>query len=169
MSDRSAEEIERLGAWLRTEAAARSVEEIFALVQEEMSEMYAATRAIPEAQLQLVPPGEEWSPLRVLQHAVQANVQVAEDVLNVCLTGLRPGNPEPALAADREALINKQDEANASLWEHVSFAQPDAFLDVTWPHPFFGELNWREWFLFLHMHAWDHRHQIAALGEKLSA
>jgi hypothetical protein len=169
MSDRSAEEMTRVRDWLRTESAAKTVEEVYALVQEEMAAMYAAIRAIPEAVVNKPPDGEEWSPLRALQHAVQANMQVAEDVLNVCLTGARPGTREPQLPLDRELLIGKQEEANASLWEHVSFAQPDAFLDVTWPHMFFGELNWREWFLFLHIHAWDHRHQIAALGEKLSA
>jgi hypothetical protein len=169
MTDRSADEITRLREWLRTESATRTVEEIFTLVQEEMAAMYEAIRAIPEDVLNHVPEGEEWSPLHTLQHAVQANAQVAEDVLNVCLTGERPGNPEPQLPPEREALIRHQEAANASLWEHVSFAQPDAFLDVTWRHMLFGELNWREWFLFLHIHAWDHRRQIATLGEKLSA
>lgn len=169
MTDRSAEELTQLGTWLREQAAERSVENIFGLVREEMDAMYAAIRAISDDHLEAVPDGEEWSPLRVLQHAVQANIQVAEDVLNACLTGNRPGNPEPDLPLDRETLITKQQEMNDSLWEHVSFADPGAFLDVTWPHMFFGELNWREWLLFLHMHAWDHRHQIAALGEKLRA
>ncbi len=169
MSDRSAQEVAELRAWLRTESEAKSVEEMFATVQEEMEQLYAAVRAIPETDLATIPPGEEWSPIGALQHAVQANVQVAEDILNVCLTGIRPGNPEPQLAPDREVLIAKQIEANASLWEHVSFADPNAFLDVTWPHFLFGDMNWREWLLFLHLHAWDHRHQIAALGEKLSA
>jgi hypothetical protein len=169
LSERTDEEIARLSEWLRSQAAAKSVGEIHLLVQEEMSQLYDAIRSIPESALAVVPQGEEWSPIRVLQHCVQANIQIAEDVLNVCLTGSRPGNPEPDLPLDREVLIRKQEEANTSLWEHVSFADPGAFLDVTWPHMFFGELNWREWFLFLHMHAWDHRHQIAAHGEKLSA
>ncbi len=169
MTERSQEELDNLAVWLRSEAASRSIEDIFQLVRDEMDAMYAAIRAVPEEHLDRVPDGEDWSPLRTLQHAVQANVQVAEDILNVCLTGARPGNPEPELPLDREALIHTQSEMNDSLWEHVSFADPSAFLDVTWPHMFFGELNWREWLLFLHMHAWDHRHQIDAIGEKLRA
>lgn len=169
MTERSQEELDRLGSWMRQEAARRSIEDIFQLVRDEMAEMYDAISAIPAEALDVVPDGEEWSPIGTLQHAVQANIQIAEDILNVCLTGARPGNPEPQLPADRDVLIDKQTEMNDSLWEHVSFADPSAFLDVTWPHMFFGELNWREWLLFLHMHAWDHRHQIEALGEKLRA
>lgn len=169
MTDRSTEELDRLGSWLRTEAAERSIEDIFQLVRTEMDAMYSAITAVPVENLDQVPPGEEWSPLATLQHAVQANVQIAEDVLNVCLTGVRPGNPEPQLPLDRDVLIQAQREMNDSLWEHVSFADPGAFLDATWPHMFFGELNWREWLFFLHMHAWDHRHQIEALGELLRA
>lgn len=169
MSQLSAEDVARLRAWLRDETATQPVERNWELVQSEMEAMFAAINAIPADDLERVPTGEEWSPLGALQHAVQANVQVAEDVLNVCLTGERPGNPEPSLPLDKEVLIRKQREMNDSLWEHVSFADPTAFLDVTWPHMFFGELNWREWFLFLHLHAWDHGRQIAALGEKLRA
>ena len=168
MTDQTREHDE-LGAWLRSEAASRSIEEIFQLVRDEMEAMYAAIRAVPPEVIDQVPAGEEWSPLRTLQHAVQANVQIAEDVLNACLTGVRPANPEPELPLDLETLVQKQSEMTDSLWEHVSFADPTAFLDVTWPHMFFGDLNWREWLFFLHMHAWDHRHQIEALGEKLRA
>lgn len=163
------EQIAEALAFLRGEAESQPVDRLHEYVVSEMEAMFDAINAIPAEDLERVPEGEEWSPLRALQHAVQANVQVAEDVLNVCLTGERPGNPEPALPMDRDVLIAKQREMNASLWEHVSFADPAAFLDVTWPHMFFGELNWREWFLFLHLHAWDHGRQITALGEKLRA
>ena len=166
MTERTQDELAKLSVWLRAEAANRSVEDIFALVREEMDAMYAAIRA---GSMHIAPASEVWSPIRTLQHAVQANVQIAEDILNVCLTGIRPGNPEPELPLDAETLIAKQQEMNDSLWEHVSFADTGAFLDVKWPHMFFGELNWREWLLFLHMHAWDHRNQIEALGEKLRA
>lgn len=169
MTERTEDEIAKLSVWLRAEAANRSIENIFSLVREEMDALYAAIRAIPGDAMNLSPTSDEWSPIRTLQHAVQANVQIAEDILNVCLTGIRPGNPEPELPSDAETLIAKQQEMNDSLWAHVSFADPGAFLDVTWPHMFFGELNWREWLLFLHMHAWDHRNQIEALGEKLLA
>ena len=50
------------------------------------------------------------------------------------------------------------------LWAHVSEADPEAFLEVTWHHPFFGELNWREWFLFVGVHCADHAAQIRAAG-----
>ncbi|MDZ7728356.1 MAG: hypothetical protein U5Q44_09305 [Dehalococcoidia bacterium] len=44
-------------------------------------------------------------------------------------------------------------------------ADPSAFLDVTWTHPMFGELNWREWFLFMRIHSKDHARQLQAMAQ----
>lgn len=93
---------------------------------------------------------------------VEWNAQVSEDVLHTCLTGERPGNPVPSLDLDVDGLVAREQATLDSLWAHVSEADPDAFLDVTWEHPFFGQLNWREWFLFLGVHCSDHAGQITA-------
>ena len=49
--------------------------------------------------------------------------------------------------------------------EHIRAADPNANLDTKWRHPMFGDLNWREWLLFLRIHAQDHARQL----EKMDA
>jgi hypothetical protein len=45
----------------------------------------------------------------------------------------------------------------------VRDADPEGFLETTWPHRFFGDLNWREWLLFLELHCADHAAQLEAM------
>lgn len=167
MTDPRAAEFERIRGYLQQQAAQKSVAELFERVREGMADLIAAARAIPAAKLESHPPGDEWAPLDCIQHAVQSNIHVAEDVLHVSLTGARSGSGEPTLQRDRDTLIAAQEASLESLWAHVSEADPAANLHVTWEHPFFGELNWREWLLFLRIHARDHGGQLAAMGEAL--
>lgn len=164
MTSPTPEQLERVAAWIRSEGAAKSLEDILAWVTERQSRLIAAARGIPAEALTTAPAPGEWSPLEALKHVVEWNWQVGEDVLHTCLTGERPNNPVPEFPADREALIARQEESLASVWAHVSAADPTAFLDVNWEHPFFGMLNWREWFLFLGVHCTDHQNQIEAAG-----
>ena len=167
MTDPRAAEFERIRGYLQQQAAQKSVAELFERVREGMNELIAAARAVPAGKLETHPPGDDWAPLDCLQHAIQSNIQVAEDVLHVALTGARPGNAEPALARHPETLIAAQEASLDSLWAHVGEADPAANLHVTWEHPFFGELNWPEWLLFLRIHARDHAGQLAAMREAL--
>ncbi|HML97016.1 MAG TPA: DinB family protein [Tepidiformaceae bacterium] len=162
-------EFGRIRAYLQQQAAEKSVPELFDRVKEGMAELVEAARSVPAALLTSHPPGDDWAPLDCLRHAVQSNLQVAQDVLHVALTGSRPGEPEPELAPDRDALIAAQEASLESLWAHLSEAEPHSNLHVTWPHPFFGELNWREWLLFLRIHAKDHARQLTAMREALRA
>jgi hypothetical protein len=162
-------EFARIRGYLQQQAAERSIPELFERVREGMAELLEAARSVPARLLSTNPPGDDWAPMDCLKHAVQSNLQVAQDVLHVALTGSRPGEPEPELPRDREALIAAQEASLESLWAHVSEAEPHANLQVTWPHPFFGELNWREWLLFLRIHARDHARQLAAMREALGA
>lgn len=167
MTDPRSAEFERIRGYLQQQAAQKDVSDLFGRVREGMDDLIAAARAVPAGKLETHPPGDDWAPLDCMQHAVQSNIQVAEDVLHVALTGARQGNGEPTLQRDRDTLIAAQEASLESLWAHVSEADPAANLHVTWEHPFFGELNWREWLLFLRIHARDHAGQLAAMREAL--
>lgn len=162
MSAPTPEQLDRVNRWIRREAAARSLEEIHVWVRERQTQLIASARPLTPTQLRTPPADGEWSPLEALRHVVEWNAQVSEDVLHTCLTGERPGNPVPSLDLDVDGLVAREQATLDSLWAHVSEADPDAFLDVTWEHPFFGQLNWREWFLFLGVHCSDHAGQITA-------
>ena len=162
-------EFGRIREWIQTEAAKRSPEEIRDTVARRFEALFEAVAAIPATAIDRVPDGDEWSPLDVLKHASEWNWQVGEDILHVCLMGERPGNPPPTFEKDGDLLISRQRESLESIWAHVSEADPQGFLGITWEHQFFGQLNWREWYFFLGVHAMDHAKQIQAMGEALDA
>lgn len=153
-------EVERVGAWLRAEAATRSVEDTRDYVASRRDRLRAAVLAFEPARLpDPLAPGE-WSALDALKHVVEWTSQNVEDILHACLTGERPGNPAPTFEPDRDALLQRLDEALESAWAHVSAADPESFLDAKWEHAMFGLLNWREWYLFLGVHLTDHTGQL---------
>lgn len=166
MSGPTEEQLAGVGAWIRTRAASNSLDETLAWVTERQDRLIAAVEKLTAGELTSAPAPGEWSPIEAFKHVVEWNWQVGEDILHVCLTGERPGNPLPSFEPDRATLIKRQRESLESLWAHVSAADPGAFLEATWEHPFFGTFNWREWFLFLGVHCTDHANQIVAAGEK---
>jgi hypothetical protein len=164
MSAPTAEQLKQVEAWIRSEAATKPVDQVQEWITTRFGRLAETARAVSDAQLAVVPPGEDWSPIGTLKHVAEWTWQCGEDVLHTSLAGERPGKPAPDFPEDRELLLAKIDEAIASVWAHVQAADPSAFLDVTWEHPFFGQLNWREWHLFLGVHAVDHANQIKELA-----
>lgn len=163
------EERERIRSYLTTQAAERSTEELIGRADEGVRRLLEAARAIAPGLREAAADGEEWSPADALRHVAEWHAKVAADVLHVALTGERPAGNGPALPAEWDGLERLLEETTASLFEHVRAADPAAYVDVRWEHPFFGMLNWREWFLFLRLHAIDHARQLAAMAEAASA
>jgi hypothetical protein len=158
------EEAQRIRSYLQAKAAEYSVEELVAKAEEGLAELLAAARAIDAGAFGARREGEEWSPLDCLLHAAHSNSVNATQVLYVALSGELPAVDDPHLPHDRDGLVAQQREAFDSLYAHVREAAPDAFLDVRWPHPMFGDLNWREWLLFLRIHCRDHARQLPGLA-----
>lgn len=104
-----------------------------------------------------------------LHHAMGSNISVAQEVLYAAHTGELPPAEADELPRDLEQLIAQHDQAMESCAIHVQDADPSAFLTVTWEHPMFGELNWREWFLFMRIHSKDHARQLQAMTESWRA
>ena len=88
---------------------------------------------------------------------------VAAQILHVALTGELRQRSDADLPQSFEALLPAHAAAMDSLYAHVREADPAGFLSVTWEHPMFGDLNWREWLLFLRIHAKDHAQQLRAM------
>jgi hypothetical protein len=160
-------EQQRIRSYLQGQAADKNLEDLIARVQEGVDELHAAANSVPAASLSTNPPGDDWAPIDCIRHAVQSDCQVAQQILHVALTGARPTDPEPTLDPERSALLARHTEAIDSLYAHVREADPAAFLDVKWDHPFFGDLNWREWLLFLRIHSKDHARQLVAMTAAL--
>ena len=152
-------------AWLKDAAHTRGVEWIRNYVGKQWDKLIPTVSDADAQALTVAPEPGEWSAIEAYHHLVQWQWQVGEDILHACLMGERPGNPFPDFPFERDELSRRARESVESVWAHVSAADPEAFLDLTWEHPFFGALDWREWYLFLAVHAIDHTGQIrAALG-----
>lgn len=86
----------------------------------------------------------------ILQRYVGDTQRAAQQILYVALSGELPPNGEaPAVPDGRDKMLASVREALDSLYVHVREADPEAFLDCTWRHPEFGEMDWRSWLLSL--------------------
>lgn len=129
-------------------------------------------RDIAPDELAKRPPADEsdsrrWTLLDCLQHILGSNTHIGREVLYVAHTGELPPEEDDALSDDRDALLNMHQEILDVTYAHVEDAEPDANLDVKWRHPAFGDLNWREWFLFIRIHSRDHAQQLQTMTEKI--
>lgn len=161
-------EATRIREYLQAQAAAKSIDDLIARVHEGVDELEAAARSVGASKLASVPPGDTWSPMDCMLHAAASNMHVAQQILYVALSGELPIEAEPSLPADRQQILAQHADAIASLYAHVRDADPDAYLEVKWQHPFFGDLNWREWLLFLRIHAKDHARQLEGMKAALA-
>lgn len=167
MADPTSEQRTGILEYLRQQAAKRSIEEIISRVQDGVDAVAIAARLVPEDRLSELGPGEgePWTPVDCLKHVVDWNRLCAQQILYVALSGELPeGAIRPELPETIDGLIEFQQQAIDSLFAHVRDADPDAYLYVTWEHPFFGNLNWREWLMFLRVHCLDHAPQLKALA-----
>lgn len=154
-------EFERIRGYLQAQAAEKSIDELIRRAQEGIDDLYVAAREIPAGQWEVDHPGEQWSPRKCMEHIVASDLAVGSQILHVALTGELPAyREEVAVAANCESAITQHQEGMDSLYAHVREADPGAHLDVKWKHPMFGDLNWREWLLFLRIHARDHGGQL---------
>lgn len=163
------EEQLRVRGYLQTQAAKLSVADLAAKVRSDMEQLRAAAAGIPAERFCDRPAAQEWSANEVMAHVLDGAKSVRRAIVAVLDTGATPGplfdriettddrraagEWWAALVAEREGLFGR-----------VNAAAGDEHLDVTWQHPFFGPLNWREWLLFLRIHDLDHARQIAAIG-----
>jgi hypothetical protein len=161
-------ELVRIREYLQQQAAKLDIEALIARVEDGIQELETEARAVaPEARA-AVPAGDSWSPGDCMQHALGSNIEVARQVLFAAHTGDAPPPEEPSLPEDVDALLTRHRDALDSLYEHVRAADPENYLYFKWEHPFFGDLNWREWLLFLRVHSKDHARQLAAMRAALA-
>lgn len=152
--------------YIRSQAAQKTIDQLIERVQLGVDGLHAAANAIPESLLD-VDADDGWTARQCLHHAVASNLQNARQILYVAHTGELPGPENADVPEARGEALAAHQEGLESLYEHARAADPDAFLDTTWRHQFFGDLNWREWLIFLRVHCLDHTGQLNAMRERL--
>jgi uncharacterized damage-inducible protein DinB len=167
------DEYARIRSYLTAQAAKLAPGEIVDKVRLAMGQLDAAARAVPAARFNEPPAAGEWSANEVMAHVVESGRHFGGAITRM-LDGQPPGTPRDAAARDTSPrpldtwwTLLAQDRA--ALFERVVRADPDARLDATIEHPFFGPLNWRETLLFLRIHDLDHAGQLQKVATALSA
>jgi DinB superfamily len=162
----------RIRGYLQSQAAKLSIADLTQKVKADMVQVHEAAAAVPGGRFSERPAPGEWSANEVMAHIVSGAAGVGQGIIAVLDSGATPG---PVF--DRMEKAEQTRTANAwwdtftaereTLFARVGRASGDEHLDITWDHPMFGPLNWREWLLFLRIHDVDHAKQMQAVTAAL--
>jgi uncharacterized damage-inducible protein DinB len=167
MAELSEEQL-RIRGYLQSQAAKLSVPELLDKVRADSDALRAACESAADLDYTARPEAESWSVNEVLAHLADTCTTVNQAILAAWRDGQPAAPLEDALqhttAAKTpiewwQAIHDEREAAFAALAQ----ARGDEHLDLTWDHPFFGNLNWREWVLFLRLHDGDHARQVQSI------
>lgn len=146
-----------------------TAEEMKAQVGETFRQLAAALSSLSEAQATWKPTAEEWSAAQVGDHVALGTGAVA-NIIGLLAKGQRPSDadwdPPPQFkgdASDLEGIRTRLLALPRFTAELFDQCLATDRLDVTAENSFFGEMNWREWYYFLRVHALSHLEQIEKL------
>jgi hypothetical protein len=160
----------RVRGYLVSQAESKGFAELRPAVEEARQALLAEVDDLTEAQAAFKPAGEGeagWSVTEVLRHVVFEEEDVARRILELAAghpsagteIGRLRGREDATLATLRHDLA----EVRGNLLVLIEGIAGSERLDATSPHPWFGELNCRAWFLFQRVHDGDHTRQIQAI------
>lgn len=166
------EEQERIRGYLQSVANRLAIAELVEKVRHDVLPLREVALAIPPERFSERPTPTAWSAAEVLGHVLESNAQGA-DAIEAILDGRTPERPPSdevgatarAVPASAEEFWSAFEARREALLVRVSKAQGTEHLDQKLRHPFFGELNWREWVLFMRVHDLDHLRQLQAIAE----
>jgi hypothetical protein len=168
-SETRAEEVARIRSYLASQATRRTPAQLVEAVREAHNQFLAALALVPDDAFRMAPQLGEWSAADVLSHMRDMAAFDASAILAVIEDGEQPPDIEdritPApLEVTRAGLIADLAALRERLMVGVLRAEPKAHADITWGHPEFGRMGWREWLLFARVHTLDHARQLQAIA-----
>ena len=167
MAELSEEQL-RIRGYLQGQAAKLSVHDLIVKVRADSAQLREAALAAEEGDWMAAPAAGEWSANDVLGHVVSTCNDIYAGILGALEAGVRARALPDALRHEQagkrpSAWWDELSVAREALFARLETAAGDEHLDAVWAHPFFGDLNWREWLLFLRIHDLDHAGQIVAI------
>lgn len=158
---------ERVRSYLTAQAEAKTFAELKPAVEEARLQLFAEVDGLNEAQADFHPSGEgenAWSVKDVLRHCIHEEEGVALRIRALGLGDPTRGSTLGRVVGRKDAsltdLVRDLKAANFALEHAVGSVEGKERLDTTAPHPFFGDLNCRAWYLFQRVHDGDHTRQI---------
>jgi len=165
---------DRVRSYLLGQAESKSFPELWPAVETARSALLVEVEGFCEKQAGFKPPVSSaegssdsqagWSILEVLRHVLFEEEDVWRQIAALAAGRRTEGKLIGRLAGREEASLPQvlQDlrEVRAGLLSGVEALAGSENLDATAPHPWFGELNCRAWFLFQRVHDGDHTRQV---------
>jgi hypothetical protein len=174
MAGPAADERERIRGYLQVQAAKLSPAELMAKVRTDAVILRDAASAAAAVDPLKRPAPDDWSVNEVLSHLFGSSRSVNEGMLRAALKGQQPGRLNDVIEATDTVRSPGAWVAALEAEREATFTQLAACggtenLHITWHHPFFGQLNWREWLLFLRIHDGDHGRQVQQIVAALQS
>jgi len=162
-------ETERVRSYLVSQAEKKTFAELRPVVEEARAALLAELDGVSDEQAAFKPTtggeGEDsWGIAETLRHCIQNEEGVALRIRSLALGDPARGGSAGRVVGRTNAsladLVRDLKAANFALDHAVGSVDGKENLEPTAPHPFFGELNCRAWFLFQRLHDQDHTRQI---------
>ncbi len=165
----TAEEYARRRAEYLSPVDTLSAQALKSEVSDSLAGLAAALEALSPAQAVWKPDEEEWSAAEVGDH-VSLSTGVLGKIAGMLAAGRRPADedwdPPPRFRGDAGDLHDIRTRLNALpayAEELFNGCLAGDRMDVTAENSFLGEMNWRQWYYFLRVHALSHVEQIEKL------
>ncbi len=160
---------ERVVSYLKHQGA-KEAPDIRALIERERTRLLDLLDGLSDAQAFWKPQPDEWSIKDVLRHLLNSERLVVGIVTSLAAGVLpedeiRPGLQDPQELVSLEDIVERLRGERQRLLAFLDSVSPSADLSATFPHPWFGPLNCKEWAAFQRIHDSDHIGQI----EKIKA
>lgn len=167
-------EQERIRGYLQAQAAKLTIPQLVERIGNDMAQLNQALRAVPPERFAERPAKGDWSANEIAAHLAATSRSVAGGIESVLDAGAQPERVPDAIAGtgivhDAMGWWNQIRLDRERLFERLEKARGDEHLEITWEHPMFGMLNWREWLLFTRLHDLDHARQLQSTAEALAA
>jgi len=168
-----AEELTRVRSYLASQSMKRTPEQLVETLQEAHHQFVSALAMIPDAQSRTIPHEGEWSALDVLLHMHRMAAFDISSISAVLERGEQPSEIQDVIVsappeAMRATLLAELIQYREQLFALVQRTDGQKALNITWLHPEFGEMNWREWTLFARVHTLDHARQLQSIAASLA-
>ena len=157
-------EAQRVRSYLLAQGEKYAFTELWPRLIKARLEVIAAVEGVSQGQADFTFAPEEWSIAEVLHHVLTSSARIAETIESIA-SGNEP--PERAIDPPREAAalgieeLREQLTQDALAWCALTERLPTTpNLEVTAPHPIFGQLHAGGLYLFQRVHDLDHVGQI---------
>ncbi len=151
--------------------ASKSTSDLLTLIDRAAAWIEQSLAGVSESQARFRPSPGEWSVAEVLRH-VDASMRSTGRIIEALATGrdMQPDMQAAVMTDDAGKTLAELRGGVAASYDEVRAAVaaiPDGPTEATALHPFFGDLNCKEWAAFVYVHSRDHADQIEKVKEAL--